>query len=101
MCRKRESLCTDHLLLSIQIQYVQQARTRKSRVRKKKKKSAMEILKTVTRVDGFWQSLESECKKSLAEFDTILGQTVNEDYETFKMKLTDAVSKITNHREHH
>lgn len=88
----RESLCTDHLLLSIQIQYVQQARTRKSRVRQKKKKSAMEILKTVTRVDGFWQSLESECKKSLAEFDTILGQTVNEDYETFKMKLTDAVS---------
>jgi len=68
--------------------------------RKKKKKTkvnAMERLKKVTRKDPFWKSLETECNQKLEQFDTVPGQTVDEDYRKFKNSLNEAVSSTFQH----
>ena len=39
-----------------------------------------------------WKCLESECDQRLQDFETILGQSIDKDYETFKSRLKKAVS---------
>jgi hypothetical protein len=70
---------------------------RKKKKKKKKKKNEMkkpimETLKSITRNDPYWKTLVHECDKTLTEFSTIHGQSIDEDYDTFKQKLTEAVS---------
>ena len=89
----RESLCTDHILLSVQVSQEEQLQPlpkRKVKRVRRKKKPIMNFL-TVTRRDGFWKCLEAECDQSLQDF-TNFGQPIDEDYATFKSKLEEAVS---------
>jgi hypothetical protein len=90
----RESLCTDHILLSVQVSQEAQLQLPKRKVKRvrRKKKPIMNFLRTVTRRDGFWKCLEVECDQSLQDFTTILGQPIDKDYATFKSKLEEAVS---------
>src|SRR6185312_13081388 len=89
----RESLCTDHILVSTQVWHDQQRPISKCKVKRvrRKKKPVMNFLRSVTRRDGFWKCLEAECDQSLKEFTTILGQSIDEDYAAFKSKLEEAV----------
>ena len=68
----RESLCTDHLLISVKVWHDQQQPIPKRKVKRvrRKKKPVMNFLRAVTRRDGFWKCLEAECKvsKSLRQF---------------------------------
>jgi hypothetical protein len=90
----RGSLCTDHLLISVKVWHDQQQPIPKRKVKRvrRKKKPVMNFLRAVTRRDGFWKCLEAECKQSLKDFTTILGQSIDEDYTAFKSKLEEAVS---------
>ena len=88
----RESLCTDHILVSVQVEYDSKARKRKTPRRKKRRKGQMKYLRTVKQKDPFWESLAEECDRSLEDFATILGQTPTEDYAAFKAKLASAIS---------
>jgi hypothetical protein len=89
----RENLQTDHILISVQVQHDNNAvtRTKKKKPKKKTQKPVMERLKTVTRNDDFWKSLKQVCDQTLTDYSTIPGQSLDEDYETFKKKLTEAV----------
>ena len=96
----RESLETDHLLVSIEVQHKDTAVAQVIAVKKKgkkKKKPVMELLKTVTRKDAFWKCLQDECDNKLADYSTVAGRSLNEDYELFKAKLTDAVTTSLKH----
>ena len=86
----RESLCTDHILISVQVWHDLQPSIPKRKVKRvrRKKKPMMNFLRSVTRRDGFWKCLE----QSLRDFVAILGQSIDEDYATFKSKLEEAVS---------
>ena len=52
----------------------------------------MESLKVITRKDPFWKALAIECDSALGEYATVTGQTIDQDYETFKKKLTQALT---------
>ena len=57
----------------------------------------METLKTIMRKDPFWKCLANECDESLGNYDTT-GQMIDQDYERFKTKLTQALTrKAPNH----
>ena len=90
----RESLCTDHILVSVQVWYDQQQQIPKRKMKRvrRNRKPMMNFLRSVTRRDGFWKCLEAECNQSLKDFATILGQSIDEDYTAFKSKLEEAVS---------
>jgi hypothetical protein len=90
----RDSLQTDHILVTVQLQHSEMVASKgKKRVkRKKEKKPLMETLKTITIKDPFWKSLRIVCDEKLADFATIPGNSINEDYAELKEKLTEAVN---------
>lgn len=89
----RDSLQTDHILVTVQLQHTETiARKAGKRGRRKKgKKPAMEALKTITNKDPFWKSLKIVCDEQLKDFATIPGNSINDDYAELKTKLTEAV----------
>ena len=61
----------------------------------------MKKLKNITRKDPFWKTLVHECDKVFLEYCTISGQSIDEDYQIFKQKLTEAVtSSMTRTKPH-
>ena len=73
----------------------QQKQTKKEQkklAREKKSKPVMEFMKTVTRKDPFWKVLVAECSSHLSDFSTSPARTPDEEYETLKRKLSEAVT---------
>jgi Reverse transcriptase (RNA-dependent DNA polymerase) len=91
----RESLSTDHLLISINVQCSEsevKTSNKPKPEKRKSKKPIMECLKTITRKDPFWKVLEGQCEGSLSSFNPTEDNKIDDVYEVFKAKLTEAVT---------
>ena len=94
-------LQTDHLMVCVEMKHTQGIKTVKKKAKSKAKKPLMEFLKIVKRSDPFWKSLEKECDNSLGDFNTIAGETLDKDYERFKVKLAEGLTNTLKYTQPH